>query len=168
MRNARVSKLDHHWFRQRLVAWSTTSHYLNQCGCILNSSPPNAAYMREWIDPTLVQIMACRLFGAKPLSKPNARLLSIGPLGIKFSTILLKMQNFSFTKMHLKLSSAKWRPFCPRGDELIGLGNKAEWKLDQNITIPIQENWFEIVLCKMAIIFSWPQRINEYKCRVMQ
>ena len=28
------------------------------------------------------------------------------------------MHNFSFTKMHLKTSSAKWRLFCPGGDEL--------------------------------------------------
>ena len=35
----------------------------------LNSSPPSAAYMRQWIRPALVQIMACCLFGAKPLSK---------------------------------------------------------------------------------------------------
>ena len=28
--------------------------------------------------------------------------------------------NFSFKKMPLKMSSAKWWPFCPRGDELIG------------------------------------------------
>ena len=27
-------------------------------------------------------------------------------------------KSFSFTKMHLKISSAKWQPFCPRGDEL--------------------------------------------------
>ena len=33
--------------------------------------------------------------------------------------ILLKIQNFSFTKMHLKISSAKSWPFCPGGDELI-------------------------------------------------
>ena len=35
-----------------------------------NSSSPSAAYMRQWTGPALVQIMACRLFGAKPLSKP--------------------------------------------------------------------------------------------------
>ena len=34
-----------------------------------NSSPPSAAYMRQWIVSALVQIMACRLLGAKPLSK---------------------------------------------------------------------------------------------------
>ena len=30
----------------------------------------SATYMRQWIGSALVQIMACRLFGAKPLSKP--------------------------------------------------------------------------------------------------
>ena len=33
-------------------------------------SPPSATYMRQWIWPALVQIRACRLFGAKPLSQP--------------------------------------------------------------------------------------------------
>ena len=45
----------------------------------------------------------------------NAGLLSIGPLGTNFNENLIKMQNFSFTKMHLKISSVKWRPFCPGG-----------------------------------------------------
>ena len=36
----------------------------------VNSSPPSAAYMRQWIGSALVHIMACRLFGTKPLSKP--------------------------------------------------------------------------------------------------
>ena len=35
------------------------------------------------------------------------------PLGRNFSEILIKIQNFSFKKIHLKISSAKWRPFCP-------------------------------------------------------
>ena len=48
----------------------------------------------------------------------NAGLLSIGRLGTNFSEILIKLQNFSFTKMHLKIPSAKWRPVCPGGDEL--------------------------------------------------
>ena len=37
---------------------------------ILISSPSNAAYMHQWIWSALLKIMACRLFGAKPLSKP--------------------------------------------------------------------------------------------------
>ena len=36
----------------------------------IKSSAPSAAYMHRWIGSLLVQIMACRLFGAKPLSKP--------------------------------------------------------------------------------------------------
>ena len=74
----------------QLMAWyrQATSHYLNQywyktntdtvlCRHMaelghneINLSPSSAAYMRQWIGSALVQIMACRLFGAKPLSKP--------------------------------------------------------------------------------------------------
>ena len=42
----------------------------------------------------------------------NAGILSIGPLGTNFSEILIEINTFSFKKMHLKMSSAKWRPFC--------------------------------------------------------
>ena len=31
---------------------------------------PSAAYMRQWIGSALVQIIACHLFGAKPLFEP--------------------------------------------------------------------------------------------------
>ena len=36
----------------------------------VNSSPPSAAYMRWWTGSALVQVMACRLVGAKPSLKP--------------------------------------------------------------------------------------------------
>ena len=42
----------------------------------------------------------------------NAGILLIGPLGTNFIEILVEIQIFSFMKMHLKMSSAKWRPFC--------------------------------------------------------
>ena len=42
----------------------------------------------------------------------NAGILLIGPLGTKSSQIVIEIQTFSFKKMHLKVSSAKWRPFC--------------------------------------------------------
>ena len=38
----------------------------------------------------------------------NAGILLIGPF---FSEILIGIQTFSFKKMHLEMSSAKWRPF---------------------------------------------------------
>ena len=48
----------------------------------------------------------------------SADLLSIEPLWTNFSEIWIKIQNFSFIKMELKMSFAKWRPCCPTGDEL--------------------------------------------------
>ena len=42
----------------------------------------------------------------------NAGILLIGPLGTNFIEILIGIQKFSFKKMHLKVASAKWRPFC--------------------------------------------------------
>ena len=42
----------------------------------------------------------------------NDGILSIELLGTNFSEILLKILTFSFMKMRLKVSSAKWRPCC--------------------------------------------------------
>ena len=42
----------------------------------------------------------------------NARILLIGPLGTNCSEILIEILNVSLKKMRLKVSSAKWRPFC--------------------------------------------------------
>ena len=42
----------------------------------------------------------------------NAGLLLIEPLGTNFSDISIGIQTFSFNKMHLNMSSPKWRPFC--------------------------------------------------------
>ena len=47
----------------------------------------------------------------------NAELLSIRPLGTNFSEIRIKIQSFSFMEMHVKMSPAKWWPFCPGGDK---------------------------------------------------
>ena len=55
--------------------------------------------------------MACTLFGAMPLFEPMLPCCQLHPkenLSVKFH---LKTQNFSFKKMHLTMSSAKWRPF---------------------------------------------------------
>ena len=42
----------------------------------------------------------------------NAGILLMVPLGTKLSEILIEIHTFSFKKMHLKMSSAKWRSFC--------------------------------------------------------
>ena len=55
----------------------------------------------------------------------NAGILLIGPLGTKFSEISIGIQTFSFKKMHLNMSSAKWRPFC------LGLNMLTHWPLNK-------------------------------------
>ena len=42
----------------------------------------------------------------------NAGILSIGPLGTNFSEIWIEVHTVSFKKIHLKMSSGKWRPCC--------------------------------------------------------
>ena len=80
---------------------------------ILISSPRSAAYMRQWTVSASVQKRAWRLSSAKPWSKPMLGLLSIRTLGTNFNDILIKIQNFSFAKMHFKASLVKRWQFCP-------------------------------------------------------
>ena len=56
--------------------------------------------------------MACHLVGAKQIVWTNAGILLIGPWGTNFSETLTSIRTFSVKKIHLKMSSAKWRPFC--------------------------------------------------------
>ena len=62
-----------------------------------------------------VSITSCNDLSPNPreaITWTNADLLSIIPLGTNISEIRIKIQNFSFMKMHLKMSPAKWQPFC--------------------------------------------------------
>ena len=43
-----------------ILVWHQYAEYLSSA----------SAYMRQWIGSALVQILACRLYGAEPLSKP--------------------------------------------------------------------------------------------------
>ena len=42
----------------------------------------------------------------------NGGILLVRLLGTNLSEILIQIYTFSFKKMHLKMSSGKWRPFC--------------------------------------------------------
>ena len=72
----------------------------------------------------------------------KAGILLIGPLGTKFDEILIEIHTFSFKKMHLKMSSVKWRPFC--------LGpNVLKWHLLQGVnftTFAVQD----LGVCKLV------------------
>ena len=65
----------------------------------------------------------------------NAGILLIRPLGTNFSEILIKIHTFSFKKMHLKMSSAKWRPFCLGFSEL----NKRQFQVWSSSPRPNQD-----------------------------
>ena len=45
----------------------------------LNSSSPSSTYMRQWTGAALVQVMACRLFGTKPLPEPMLTYCQLDP-----------------------------------------------------------------------------------------
>ena len=57
----------------------------------------------------------------------NAGILLIEPLRTNFSDILIGIQIFSFKKMLLKMSSAKWRPFCLGLNVLIKVDSGVEF-----------------------------------------
>ena len=46
------------------------------------------------------------------LAPTSAGILLIRTLGTNFSEIFSEVHAFSFKRMHFKMSSAKWRPFC--------------------------------------------------------
>ena len=73
----------------------------------------------------------------------NAGVLLIGSLGTNFSEILIEILTFSFKKMHLKISSAKWWPFC------LGL----------NVLKNIYELIIEI-LQKQVLLWLWAHNWN--------
>ena len=61
-----------HYHNQRLLRSlsSVNAEPRNWLNFYIKSSPPSDTYMRQWMGSVLVQIMACSLFGAKPLFKP--------------------------------------------------------------------------------------------------
>ena len=44
--------------------------------------------------------------------RTNVGTLLIGPLATNFGEIFIEIHTFSFMKMHLNISSGKWRPSC--------------------------------------------------------
>ena len=61
--------------------------------------------------------------------RTKAGILLIRQLRTNFSEILIGIQTFSFKKMQLKMSSAKWRPFCLGLNELTSAGVKQSYFL---------------------------------------
>ena len=83
---------------------------LRQFVVSFNPSPPNPAYMRHWIGSVLVHIMACRLFGANPLSEP---VLVNWTLRSKLQWHFYQNRKLFIHEMQQKISSVERQPFCP-------------------------------------------------------
>ena len=73
--------------------------------------------------------------------RTNAGILLIGPLGTNFNEILIGIQTFSFKKMHLKMSFAKWRPFSLGHNELMQHMEAAHWNHEMS-WCPICHHWW--------------------------
>ena len=78
----------------------------------VNSSPLSNAYRHWWTGSALEP------FRRQAIIWTNADILSITCQGKYFNEIVCENQIFSFKKMCLSMSSAKFWPFCPRGEEL--------------------------------------------------
>ena len=70
----------------------------------VNSSPPSASYMPQWTGSALVQIMACRLDGNKPLSEPMLTYCQLKSQGHISMTFYLKFKYF-----HSRKCNWNWR-----------------------------------------------------------
>ena len=85
-------------------------HFL-RASCV-NSLRPSDGFMRQWTVPLLVQIMACRLFGDNPISKPmmvQCQLDNKEHISKKF---YLKFKTFHSRKCIWKHLLQKWRRSC--------------------------------------------------------
>ena len=70
----------------------------------------------------------------------NIGILLIGPIGTNFSEMLIEIHTFSFNKIHLKMSSGKWRPFY------LGLNVINRLKMDK----PLASQWTNISILKSS------------------
>ena len=95
----------------RLVYWISAVNFVNVSNLVLTN----------WGWVTHICVSELTIIGSDNGLSPgrrqaiiwnNAGLLLIESLGTNFSEISTGIQTFSFKKMHLNMSSAKWRPFC--------------------------------------------------------
>ena len=94
-----------------------------------------------------------------------AGILLIGPLGTYFSEILTGIQTFSFNKIHLKMSSAKWCPFCLGLNVLkCNLQTHAKDENNEHVFLNIQ-NTFVDKSTLVQVIALCPQATCRYLCQ---
>ena len=79
------------------------------------------AFLTHWGRETHICVSKLTIIGSDNGLSPSRRqtiiwtndgILLIGPLGTNFKETSIEIHTFSFKKIYLKLSSAKWRLFC--------------------------------------------------------
>ena len=150
-------------------------------GCVsgFNSLRLSYIYMHQENIPTLLQIMACRLFGAKPLSEPMLLYCQLDPISVKF---FLKVKKFSFTEIHLKMcvickmTAILSQPQCVKTQTSLGLHvslqlldhQHASWwihfplyasKIPFSFYIP-NKQWYILHFSKYALKSFWDMSLN--------
>ena len=105
----------------------------------------------------------------------NVGILLIGSLGTNFSEILIEIQTFSFKKMHLKISSAKWQPFCLGLNVLMFPNHLQQYTAYSTAFTNIEHRsyvsngvsvvsiWEKINLWFYLISFTWQQFLKKYR-----
>ena len=72
-----------------------------------NSLGLGDAYVRHWTGSSLVHVMACRLFGAKPVFESMMSYSPMDPWEQSPENFFFEIENFPLTKMHFKTSWVK-------------------------------------------------------------
>ena len=101
------------------------------CHCKLKNKYSHKICLTHWGRVTHICVSKLTIIGSDNGLSPgrrqaiiwtNAGILLIRLLGTNFNEILVEILTLSFMKMRLKVSSAKWRPFCPGLNVLITPG----------------------------------------------
>ena len=97
---------------------TTTKHSKAKTVCIFLGMYCSTACMRQLIGSALVKDNGLSPMGHQAIIWTDICLLSIEPIRTNFSENFSHNTKLLIPKFHLKIASAKWRPFCPGGNEL--------------------------------------------------
>ena len=89
----------------------------------------------------------------------NAGILLIRPLGTNFNEMLIEILAFSFMKMRLKESSAKWHPFSLGLNVLkpvLSTATHMYSMVPQNVCV-MDPSWMDSLQRPKSVSFTWPE-----------
>ena len=147
-KNIGFNVLTLHWY----IHWCSVIWYKAQC-----HTWHNCMWWRltHWGRVTHICVSKLNIIGSENGLSPGRRqaiiwtsagILLIGPLGTNFNETSIEIHTFSFKKIHLKLSSGKWRPSC--------LGLNVLRPLDSFISTPVYSS-VAFIMCTSCAQYEW-------------